>query len=314
MFKYSAKIILVGLLSLVILPLQISAQEKTAITVSPVVFELTADPGDSIQNQIKIFNPTREPIGITMLMEDFSPIGEVGEVQLSDGDDHSSFSVASWTEFFPSEFVIQPGQQQIVTFNIEVPLNAEPGGHYGSIVASSSAVIGDQVGGSAVTTKVGSLVLIRLSGVARESLAIKEFSAPAHSDRGPIEFTVRFENAGNVHVRPAGFINITDIFGKQVAQIEIPQNIAIPDAIRQANTTWSDVNLFGRYTATLVATYGATSKQTITATYAFTVIPVKETAIAVITILIFIVLLYSGRKRLSRAFSILVKGESHSHR
>jgi hypothetical protein len=65
--------------------------------------------------------------------------------------------------------------------------------------------------------------------------------------------------------------------------------------------------MIGRYTATLSATYGG--GKTLTATTAFTVIPWKQIAIALIILIILIVFFWRGRKRFGRAFRILAGRE-----
>jgi hypothetical protein len=240
-----------------------------------------------------------------MDVQDFTPVGEEGQVVLQEPEENSTYSLAGWTSLSPEEFTLKARSQQIVTFVIKVPQNGEPGGHYGSIVASVSGGTIEATG-TTLTTKRGALLLLRVSGQMQEELIVNTFSTKLFQEYGPVNFDLKFENTGNVHVRPAGFITITDQFGKQVAQLEISQNNVIPQAIRQAGTTWDSKNLMGRYTATLVANYGSTSKQTITAVSSFTVFPWKKGVIVGAILLVVIFILLKSRKRLARAFRVLV--------
>ena len=99
---------------------------------------------------------------------------------------------------------------------------------------------------------------------------------------------------------------ITDMFGKQVAQLDIPQNNVIPEAIRKADATWKEKSLFGRYTATVVANYGTSNKQSITAVTNFTVFPWKKALLIGGIILILLIILIRSRERLKRAFHVLI--------
>ncbi|MFC1780070.1 WxL protein peptidoglycan domain-containing protein [Patescibacteria group bacterium] len=287
------------------LPIQAQDDNQTGLSISPVVFELNSDPSDSLTNQIKVYNPTDNPTNVKMLVEDFTPVGEEGQVVLEEPDENTTFSLASWATITPEEFVLRPAEQQVVSFTINVPANAEPGGHYGSIVAYISGG-GSETTGSSIGSKRGALVLLRVSGDIKENIIVNTFSTKSFQEKGPVEFDLKFENTGNVHVRPAGFITITDTFGNQVVELEIPQNNVIPDAIRQAGTTWEDTNLIGRYTATLVANYGTGSKQTITSVTNFIVFPWKIGLIIGGIILVLLITLIKSRKRLSKAIKVLI--------
>jgi hypothetical protein len=291
----------------IVFPTSIQAQDddQTGLSISPVVFELNSDPSNSLTNQIKIYNPTENPVNVKMLIEDFTPVGEEGQVVLEEPDENTTYSLASWATTLPEEFVLRPKEQQIVSFTIDVPANAEPGGHYGSIVAFISGG-GAEITGSSIGSKRGALILLRVSGNIEENIIINTFSTKSFLEIGPVEFDLKFENTGNVHVRPAGFITVTDTFGNQVAELEIPQNNVIPDAIRQAGITWEEKNLIGRYTATLVANYGTGSKQTITSVTNFIVFPWKKGLIIGGIILVLLFILIKSRKRLSKAIKVLI--------
>lgn len=275
------------------------------LSISPLVFELNADPGDTLTNQIKVFNPTGNATEVKIGVEDFTPIGEQGEVVLSEPDNaNSTFSIASWTISDPEQFVLKPGEQKIVTFKINVPRNAEPGGHYGSIVAKISGG-SNSVSGSSVGSKRGALILVRISGQIEENISVDTFTTKSLVQNGPIDFALKFKNNGNVHLKPAGFITITDMFGNQVDQISFAEKNVIPESVRDVSTSWDKQKLFGRYTANLVASYGSNEKQVITESLVFTVFPVKKALIILAVVSPIALLLYLKRKRLGKAFKVL---------
>jgi hypothetical protein len=280
--------------------------DEQGLSISPVVFELNANAGDTISNQIKIYNTGTTLSTIEMNVEDFAPIGEEGEVVLEDAGDNAAYSIAKWTSIDTKKFELNPKEQKVITFSIKVPANAEPGSHYGSISALVSGAVSSSTG-SSVSTKRGALVLIRVAGSAKEQILVDTFkSKNSFYETGPVDFEVKFKNSGNVHLKPAGFITITDMLGKQVAQLDIPQNNVIPGAIRQAPTTWDTNNLFGNYTATLVANYGTSSKQTITSVTSFVVIPWKLILGIFFGIALITLLIIRSKKRLGKAFKVLL--------
>lgn len=299
-------LIFVGITGLV-LAFQVNAQ-ATGITISPLTFELTANPGDVISNKLKVYNPTDSTIGIKMEVEDFRPVGETGQVIVSP-EEEVTYSLKRWVETIPPEFTLKPREQKFVDFTINVPENAEPGGHYGSILACVTGAIGEEVTGVALTQKVGGLILLMVSGELKEELIVKEFSSPSFLEYGPVLFTIRFENKGTIHVRPKGFVTISDWRGKKVADVAFPQNNVIPGAIRKIEASWDKKWLVGRYTAILVGSYGTANVPFNPPVLTFWVFPWKLGLGALIALLIIMIFFYKTRKRWRLAMRILVKGE-----
>jgi hypothetical protein len=279
--------------------------QGVSIGISPVVFELTANPGDIIENQLKVSNPSETTIGIRMEVDDITPRGEEGFVTV-EAAETETFSLARWVTTEPSEFELEPGEQKFVTFTINVPENAEPGGHYGSVLARSKSVAGAGVTGAVIAQRVGSLVLLSVAGDVKEELIIKDFSAPNYSEYGPITFTIRFENKGTVHVKPRGFVTITNWLDKKVADVEIPQNNVLPNAVRKIEASWNQKWLWaGKYTATISGSYGTENNVLTPVVITFWVFPWKA-SIGILLVLIFFIL---TRRRWSAAFRILIRGE-----
>ncbi len=300
--------ILVGLG--LILVVQINAQEEAiGINISPLNFELTANPGDVILNKLKIYNPSGSTtIAIEMEVEDFTVVGETGTVKIQPAETET-YSLAQWITVEPKVFILEPNEQKFVDFIINVPENAEPGGHYGSVLAGTKGVIGGEITGAAVVHKVGSLVLLTVAGEVNESMIVKEFSTPGFAEYGPIEFNIRFENLGTVHVRPKGFVAITDWRDKKVIDIPFPQNNVIPGSVRKVEASWNKEWLFGKYTAILVGSYGMTNTPFEPPILTFWVFPWKIMLGVLLILLLITFYFYKTRRRWRLALKILIKGE-----
>lgn len=293
------------------------AQEKTGggITISPLTFELTANPGDTIANKIKVFNPSDSPISIKMEVEDFKPVGEEGKVvTTTEEDEDSTYSLRKWIKIIPNEFTLEVGGQKSVDFIIEVPQDAEPGGKYGSILAGISGSLGEGITGASVSQKTGSLVLLMVAGDLKEKLIIKDFTVPSFQEYGPVPFEIRFENKGSVHAKPKGYIVITDWFGKNVAELEFPQKNVMPEATRKIETEWNTKWLLGKYTASVIGVYGASNENLTSQVITFWVLPWKLMLGVFVVLLIILFLFFKSRKRLRLAAKILFKGEHHAHK
>ena len=248
---------------------QVSAQDAAGITIIPPKFELFANPGDVISETIRVQNNSTQPQTFGVIIEDFSSAGEEGRVVLEEGETDSTYSLKGWIEPSSENIVIQPNNEVIFPFRISVPTDAEPGGHYASILFQLGS--GENIEGvTSVKHRIGALVLMRVSGNVVENGIIESFGAPAYSQKGPITFELRLKNEGTTHIRPSGTIIITNLFGKKVDEIPLNGLNVFPGTVRKMETEWDKSPVLGHYTATLVSTYGQQSLP-LTAASKFTV-------------------------------------------
>lgn len=284
--------------------------QETGISISPLTFELTANPGNVIPpNTVKIYNPTDNIISIKMEIEDFRPEGEKGQV-IVEPKAEMTYSLKRWVKIDPVEFTLEPKAEKFVSFTIEVPENAEPGGKYGSILASTIGSIGKEVTGTAIAQKVGALLLLTVSGETKESLTIKDFiTTSSFFEYGPVPFTIRFENSGTVHIRPKGYITITNWREKKVGELEFPQLNVMPGSIRKIETKWNTKWGFGKYTATVVGSYGVNNFPVSSEILTFWVVPWRIILAVFLVLLIIFIFFYKTRRRWQLALRILFKGE-----
>ena len=242
-----------------------------------------------------------------MDVEDFTTAGEEGDVIVEVSEDET-FSMRKWITTTPAQFTLGPGETQIVQFTIRVPQNAEPGGHYGTILATVKGTVG--VTGSAIAPKVGSLILLSVSGPIREELFIREFYIQPFSAVGPVLIAIRLENTGSVHVKPLGFIAIHDFFGNKVDQIELAPKRILPGNVRRIDAQWEKRFPIGKFTATLVGSFGI-SNTPFSATTTFWVFPWKIALEIFAGLIVILIVLVKTRKRFAMAFRIIVRGEHH---
>lgn len=300
-------LLIIGILGGLIFIQPVFAQ-KVGVSISPLTFELNANPGDAISNKLKVYNPTDNIITIRMEVESFKAVGETGQVIVTP-EEEATYSLKQWVNINPMEFTLESGESEFVNFDILVPENAEPGGKYGSILASPVAIMGEGPTGTAVLSKVGALLLLTVSGEIKEELRVKEFFAPSFLETGPVSFTIRFENTGTVHLRPRGFVAISDWRDKKVIDIAFPQNNVIPGAIRKIEASWDKKWLFGKYTAILVGSYGMANVLFEPPVLTFWVFPWKIMLGVLLILLLVIFYFYKTRKRWRLALRILIKGE-----
>ncbi len=269
------------------------------LEVSPPSQEIQADPGTTITVKAVLRNRSKETLPIKARVEDFTASGEEGQVALVE---KSSYSLTGWTSVSPSSFTLNPGESREVKATISVPKNAA-GGRYGSFVFSIQPTTPTGQTAAKVAQEIGSLFLVRISGPVNESLSLSEFAAPRFSEFGPIDFSLKFRNSGNVHVKTSGLINISNAFNKKVKDVVIKPTNIFPGSDRIIKATLDKRFLLGPYTATAIVYYGD-KNEVIVANANFFVLPVRIIAIA----LIILFLIFALRKRLGKAFKVLFKG------
>ncbi len=276
----------------------VSAQAAgQGIEVSPPSQEVAADPGKTVTVKAKVRNPGATALNIEARLEDFTAKGDQGQVELLA---NSPYSITSWTKISPDKFTLAPGEQKEVEATVNVPSSAA-GGRYGSFVFK---VVPENVdkNATAVSQEIASLFLVKVSGPVSEKVTLKEVSAPAFSEFGPVTLDLKFQNEGNIHVKTFGLVNVKDMFGNKVADIVVPGTNVFPGAERAVKAELKNKLLFGQYTATALMYYGA-QNQNVSASTTFVVFPLRLAAI----ILAALFVLYLMRKRLKKAFRALTK-------
>lgn len=289
--------------------------DAEGMTLSPPSFEMTLDPGTETAYTIRITNPTKNLVELYPSAGNFSASGEGGEPKYEIGDkaieNDSRYSIASWVGFFEPKIAILPEQVVDFRFRIKVPQGAEPGGHYGVVFLGTKPPEDkgpeSQV---ALSTMVGSLLLVRVPGDVRESLDMDEFSAPWFFFSSPVDFNILLRNTGNVHARPMGDVTITDWRGRSRERLEINRvkGSVLPDSRREFNVSWKpDTPYFwtipiGKFHATLKAVYGE-EHHTLERTVSFWIIPwwiIIAVGFSFLFLLIFITFIVIRKRRQKR--------------
>ncbi len=243
------------------MPFLFMAQSAHALQLSPTIFDIKVKPGQSITKAVKLTNETTAPMTLTYTTGIFeaAPAGNGTPTLLPKPTDINS--IADWITVSIPQITLQPGQKMDVPFTISVPVNAEAGGHYGWI-SWNEAPSGVNGSGVAISSGIATQVLLDVEGNVTEMLNIQSFQTKDGStsyEKLPITFTANIYNSGNVHEKPVGAVLVKNMFGSTVASLPFNDvkdsgNI-LPKAGRMFETTWATGFAFGKYTATLNATY-----------------------------------------------------------
>jgi hypothetical protein len=277
-------------------------QANNGLQVHPTNFNLTLTPGQSTTNSITVDNLTDQTVTMQALLRNFTAQGEEGGVNLTQQD--TTYSLAKWITVTPTEATIAPRSSQAFTFTINAPINAEPGGHFGSIVFATVPPANAKGIGAALSEQIASLILLEIPGNVKEQASVVSFATDKNFyEFGPVNFIARVQNQGTIHIAPVGEIEVTGMFGQRY---DVPiQNLdVLPDAIRQIPATLNKHLLFGKYTAYFVGVYGSKDEQ-LTASTDFYAFPVPYG----VAVLVLLIILFLFKKRIGKALKALLTGK-----
>jgi len=310
---FVSSLFLASFICFTLINLQAKAEPSgQALSISPPVLELSADPGQSVTASIKLTNISSGDLLIKNQINDFGAKNETGEPNIIFNEAEStSYSLHNWV-VAPAPFIIKSKQSKTVDFQINVPKDAEPGGHYAVFRFTGQAPELEETG-VALSASLGSLVLLKVSGDVKEQATVSDFYSSNDQfqkqwffENSPINFLERIKNEGNTHINPTGTIEIFDIFNRKVDTLPVNGNLSdpknkpraiLPNSVRRFEQTLNKAWLFGPYTAKLKLAYGDQNKNVLTSSSVFWVVPYKLILTVLLIAIVLILLIRFLNKR-----------------
>lgn len=227
------------------------------IVLGPTKIELFLDPGETTTQEIMVTNRTGRTVNFGVEIEDFMGSHSPDQSIILLGEAKGPYSLKDWVRPEIKEFALNHGQRIHLPVKITIPPDVEPGGHYGVVFASAlppaqktEGETGNAQSQMSIISRVGSLFFVRVKGDVAEEGYLKDFKTPEkYYEKGPIVFQLLFENKGSVHLTPYGTVEIFNLLGKKVEEIEVDSYFAMPDSLKLREIEWKKELLFGKYTA-----------------------------------------------------------------
>lgn len=248
---------------------------------------MSANPSQTWSSEIRVINVNDYEITVYPQVVNFAPSGENGQGTLVPvfSEETQGQTLAEWVQVTKNAVTIAPQQTLSIPFTVTVTKDAAPGGHYAAILVGTKPP--EKTGGSSLVQTaqfVTSLLFVRVSGDVIERGNIREFTTTDTVNNEPnVQFDVRFENTGNVHLQPQGDIVITNMWGTQRGVIPINYQThfgnVLPNSVRKFSFTWTGGQSsydIGRFKAIATLGYGADTKSFTTSTTYFWIIPVQQ--------------------------------------
>jgi hypothetical protein len=268
-----------------------NSENKVALTITPPLVKFNMSSSETWKGNVKLINNSSTEVNVFPQVVDFKSDAE-GGVELifsntngSEEDIKSTkrFALSQWVDIAPGPYKISGNNSIEIPYTIKLPDDAEPGGHYAAIIIGTKPNENLKGSGLKISSMVASLVLLDVNGDVTESGRIRQFSTDKSIfDRPDVNFNLRFENTGNIHLQPKGEIKIFNLFGQEKGKIGINQNNSfghvLPLSTRKWNFNWTDDNKLsnmGRYKASLILSFGEKSKEAVAQDLYFWVIDFK---------------------------------------
>lgn len=252
----------------------------TGIGLKPALLEENMNPGESRQYTVLIENVSGTDQTYYLNKRDITSVRDGGVPVFADGDaPKTGFELSEWITLETDTIAVARGEEKPLSFVINVPDNASPCNHFGGIFVSAEPPKLRE-SGAAIGYEVGNIVNIRVAGECVESAQIRQFSTDNYLyGKSEVEFNVKIQNEGNTLVKPTGPLQITNMFGKEVASLIFNEETAgvFPGSTREFVLTWNgDGPGFGRYEAMVSPVYGEEgAKQTISSSVSFWILPMN---------------------------------------
>jgi len=189
------------------------------VAITPLKHELTIEQWKSVTKKIKITNESEKSITLYTSTEDFISWDNSGQPKFLKPEDQKSpeLSLANWINVEENNITLSPWETRELSFNINVPIDGEPGWHYWAIFFSPWIQSSWKV---AFAQRIWVLILIKvpwdikidweLNSIKTWKLESKIFKEKNNFSNLPISFKINFQNKWNIHLKPTWKIELID--------------------------------------------------------------------------------------------------------
>lgn len=286
-------------------PVQQASASEYALGISPAIIEHVAQPETSISTQVIIANNTHFPLPIKGSIRPFLATEKIEEPLLP------RFDASQWIQIEPRDFILQPGERKEIAIVITAPVDAEPGGHYATLIFEPLIPREALTYDSTISlARISSLVLLIVPGDIVPSLSVKDWTLATWKTFGPLTASLNIANDGNVHLLPQITITTYNLFGQSIDSTTINTATIMPGTVREFTLESAKHLLIGPYYLQTEVVYGAEHTTINSQSPTIWFIPWPYLCMALIVLTVCHKLFIVGRKRLALAWRVLTTGQS----
>jgi len=225
------------------------------LTESYFIFD--SKPGTVITSHVRVTNSGTAKGSASLYPVDATTGQTSGAVYLNQNDPRKD--VGSWLRLSVQQVTLNPGQSQVVSYQITIPGTVRPGQHLGGIVAENLTQSSSPQSNSAIQIKVKNLTIVavqvNLPGTPIEQLA--GTGVQAGGEHSYQELLLGLSNTGTVMLKPEGTLQVTDAQGQVVKNMSLKLDTFLPQtAINYPVSITGKALGVGDYQAALTLKYG----------------------------------------------------------
>jgi hypothetical protein len=212
-----------------------------AIQVVPALENLVQAPHqNTISYSSTITNATNTPVSVTVSTTDFTTLGTNGSLVFISQKQAGDHSLAQAISISDPSFILAAHASQQLTISINNASALTGGGHYGSVLYRTTAVLPTSVANHVQFQQtIASLIFLTSNGQGSYGLGLSVPHTGIVWSHFPNSLNLLFSNTGNVQAVPRGYVNVTNPFGTQVSKNIINPNsgVVLPGTQRLLQTS-----------------------------------------------------------------------------
>lgn len=231
--------------------------DSSGLSINPAITEKVVAAGQLSVAPVSITNIATKHSLVRVEFRSLAPIDEV-----IDDTARQRYDATSWLETLTPEFILAPGETQIIDIRINPPHDAGAGGHYANVVfrvLSTSQSAHSQTTAH-VSPELKAVFFLTVPGDIQE-LAVADFRSPNwHGWGGSPAFSADISNIGTIHLLPTVRVTLKTLAGQDIAQLNLPPKLLIPGTRSSLSANWS-TPIPGVYRADYMVSYGSPIQQ-----------------------------------------------------
>lgn len=217
------------LLSYLLLPKSVFAQDAISLGIYPPLIEINAVAPANIETNIRIQNLSESEVTLNPVFKPFKMAETYDGSLIYTNEDISV--LLSKTKLYDLDMLIeepvllQPLEVRDFTLKIEIDSEQTNRDYYFSVIFESKPTAVQNTSAAVISGGIGTNVILSLGERNRPSGIIK-LSAPFLLLNGPVPITMLLENKSSSYIKPYGTVSIYDMFGREAGRVDLyPQYV-----------------------------------------------------------------------------------------
>ena len=185
---------------------------ESTLMISPTNQEFFLKAGETTTGSLKIVNPNTASGNLHYKIRVFPYSVNDGNYDIDFSTESTYTAIANWVKFDSDEGALPPSASTDVSFSINVPDNAPPGGQYAVIIVSTapSTDSADSTAGVERVFEIASVLYASVDGEIIHSGQIISNNIPFLSSDPKLVTEISLDNTGNIHERAIVTLTVSD--------------------------------------------------------------------------------------------------------